>query len=120
MRFKLSILLIALLVGLVLLGLQSSPIWASTPTPSPTLPALRPTATSIYLFLRPTPTMLTVPIAPTLDLRLDPRLQADLTINLYRWANRDHLFDFIGTAAIVLTVVGLIIRMVARNSNTTN
>ncbi len=116
-KIKIGLLLGLLLALAFVLGIDSQPIKASTPTPSPTLQTIRPTATSIYLYLRPTPTLLNVPIAPTLDLHLDPTLQADLIVNLYRWANRDHLFDFIGTAALVLIVVGLIIRMVTRNSN---
>jgi hypothetical protein len=106
---------------LLLICVGASPAGAATPTPSATLKSIAPSQTSVYLYLHATPTNLTlVPLNITVDFQADPLLTADLTINMYRYFNKDHLIDIIGSIGLALFVVGLLIRFIGRTTKTNN
>ena len=105
-----------LALGLLFIPL-TMPALASTPTPTPTLRPIPPTPTSAYIYLRPTPTALTInPISMDVPFQSDGGPMADNAINMYRFANRDHVLDFIGTGILVFVCIGYLIKMAGRNT----
>ena len=109
--------LIALLALLAFFTPLAIPALAATPTPTPTLRPIPPTPTSAYIYLRPTPTPLTInPVAMNVPFQSDGGPMADNAINMYRFANRDHVLDFVGTAVLVFVCVGYLIKMAGRNT----
>jgi len=89
---------------------------AQSPTATPTLLPIQPTATGVYQYLRPTPTMWHYGTPVAMNLNIDSGQLADEAINLYNYANRDHVIDLIGTGALVLIVVGLLINTINRHT----
>lgn len=112
---------LVILMSLTLLGAGSMAVSAATPTPTQTLRPIDPTATSVYIYLHNTPTALSVaPMAVTLDFEADPVLTADLTINMYRYFNRDHLIDLLASILLALMGVAMLIKLIGRNTRTNN
>ena len=108
---------IALLALSLLFIPLTIPALAATPTPTPTLRPIPPTPTSAYIYLRPTPTALTInPVSMDVPFQSDGGPMADNAINMYRFANRDHVLDFIGTGFLVFACIGLLIKMAGRNT----
>lgn len=119
MRYKVGLFLV--LTFLVALGMGSASIEAATPTPTSTLRPIPPTATSIYMNLHATPTGLTVvPMSVTMDFNADPVLTADLTINMYRYFNKDHLIDLLASILLALMGVAMLVKLIGRNTRTNN
>jgi len=94
----------------------SAPALAQSPTATPTLLPIQPTQTGVYQYLRPTPTMWHYGTPIPLSLNINSGQLADEAINLYNYANRDHVIDLIGTGALVLIVVGLLINTINRHT----
>lgn len=113
---------LAILLLCLILGLSSGEIIrASTPTPSPTLHDIPSSPTSIFIYLHATPTNLTVvPQGLTMNFNTDPLLTADITINMYRYFNKDHLIDLIGSIILALFVLGLLIRFIGKTTRMNN
>lgn len=110
---KWLILLIVVLMMFVVISPQNT---VNAATPTPTLRPIQPTATSVYLYLRPTPTPLTIMPSGNFDINADGGLLADLSINMYRYANRDHVLDLIGTFLLGGMTVMYIARIAGRNT----
>lgn len=112
-------LLLLLMAGATHVGAQG-PTATSTPVPSvtPTLRAVPPTVTSVYLYLRPTPTQLVFHPEnySALNISPDSALMADQAINVYRGFNQDHIVD----AVVFFMVAGMlclyIVRFIARST----
>lgn len=116
MRLKAPQVFAALCLGLiVVLFALVMPIQAATPTPTATLRPILPTPTSQSLFLRITPTPLNIVVNTVVPpFEADGGPMADTAINVYRFFNRDHLFDFVGTAVVAMAGVGLLFKMAGR------
>lgn len=103
------------LISLILLSVSVIPARAATPTP--TLRPIPPTPTSAYIYLRPTPTALTINISPLdVPFNTDAGGLSDLAINMYRYINRDHAVDFIGSGLLAVFAVGFIIKLAGRST----
>lgn len=86
-------------------------------TPTPTLRPIPPTPTSAYIYLRPTPTPFNInPPTLAVPFQSDGGPMADNAINMYRFANHDHILDFIGTGVLCLVCIGYLIKMAGRNT----
>lgn len=110
--FALTLLLILTIPGA---ALAQGP----TATPTPTLRPIPSTPTSVYLYLRPTPTLLTVvPSGIVINFETDPTLVADLTINMYRYFNKDHMIDLLASIMLAFVAVGILIKLIGRNTQT--
>lgn len=112
MKYLLSItaMLIIILMGTISVSAQG-------PTATPTLRPIPPSPTSAYLYLRPTPTPLTINVNPAnFPIQTDAGGLADLAINMYRYINRDHIVDFIGTGILVVVCVSYLVRMSGRTT----
>jgi hypothetical protein len=108
--------LIALLFALLLL-ISPQALHALAATPTPTLRPIPPTPTSAYIYLRPTPTALTINISPLdVPFNTDAGGLSDLAINMYRYVNRDHVVDFIGSGLLAVFAVGFIIKLAGRST----
>ena len=101
-----------LLLGFV--GTQSAS--AATPTPSPTLRPIQPTATSNTQYLRPTPTPWALPTSEMsfagfngFNSKLGDA--ADTSIQIYNAVNQNHLLDLITGALTAVVVLAIIIGM---------
>jgi len=105
---------IAALLCLALLF--AAPALAQGPTATPTLLPIQPTNTSVYQYLRPTPTMWIYGTPVNMGLNIDSGQLADEAINLYNYANRDHIVDLLATGALVLIVVGMLINTINRHT----
>lgn len=116
-------LLIITLAGMAsLMGLPSGRAYSATPTPiaSPTpivLQTIAPTETEIYLYLRNTPTLIPFgsPV-PGLNLDVDNGQAADQAINIYRYFNHDHVFDYLGVVALAIIAIIYVVRIINRSS----
>ena len=114
MKKILSIAGLVLTLGLMLL-VDLIPALAATPTPTPTLRPVVASPTSAYIYLRPTPTPFTINTSPfTGAFLVDGGPIADNAINIWNFANRDHVLDFIVCGAIVMSVVVLMMKLVGR------
>lgn len=112
--FSLTLLLILAIPGLAISA------QGPTETPTPTLRPIPPTPTSVYLYLRPTPTLLTVvPQGLVINFNTDPTLVADLTINMYRYFNKDHLMDLLASIMLAFVGVGILIKLIGRQTTET-
>lgn len=120
---RLIFIALALIVTMgVMLAAPGLAAHSATPTliPSPTpftLSTLRPTATDIYLYLRPTPTLIPFgTLSPALNLNVDNGQLADQAINIYRYFNHDHIFDYLGVVVLALVCVVYVVRIIGRTS----
>ena len=103
---------------MLMLSLPLGSLSAATPTPSATLKNIPPSQTSVYIYLHATPTGLTVvPQNLDIDFQTDPLLTADLTINMYRYFNKDHLIDLIGSMGLALFCLGLLIKFIGKTTS---
>ena len=100
---------------MLMLVTDLSQIGAATPTPTPTLRPIPMSPTSAYIYLRPTPTPFTITTSPfTGAFLVDAGPIADNAIGIWNFANRDHVLDFVVCGAIVMSIVVLMLRLVAR------
>jgi len=103
------------LVWMLLIGSGSALVSAATSTPTATLRPLLPSPTSAYLYLRPTPTPYTINVIPySGSFLVDAGPIADTSINIWNFANRDHVLDFVVCGAIVIELVRLMIKLIGR------
>jgi len=124
-----TIIFISLLISASVLVDAATPTPVPTDTPIPTatmihsptpviLNTLRPTVTESYIYLRPTPTLLPVSGPnPNLDIHADNGMVADQTINIYRYFNHDHIFDYICMVILAFVSVFYIVRIIGRTTN---
>src|SRR5260221_13220447 len=112
-----AIAIFCVIVGMILI-IPDTNIHALTPTPSPTLHALIPTPTSALQYIRPTPgnIVLTTPVASLNLSALDAGDMADKAIQFYRYGTKDHLFDFIGSAMLLVATLALLVKLIASNT----
>ena len=107
------------LIGLTVLCfilLCGSPVIVGAATPTPTLRPIPPTPTPAYLYFRPTPTLWSFPpVDGNLNISFDNSTSADVAINTWRWLNKDHLLDLFSTGALLIVVLGLLLK-IASNS----
>lgn len=116
---KIALFVLTLLLILAIPGLAIS-AQGPTETPTPTLRPIPSTPTSVYLYLRPTPTLLTVvPQGLVINFNTDPTLVADLTINMYRYFNKDHLMDLLASIMLAFVGVGILIKLLGRQTSET-
>jgi len=109
MRYLLALLTISALLVLPCV------VKADTPTPTPR--PIASTPTSIYLYFRPTPTPLSLNINPAdFPVNTDTGGLADLSINMWRYGNRDHLFDLLTSGLLAMLIVRYLIRIVNRST----
>jgi hypothetical protein len=103
-------------IGLALLMmLCASAGTASAATPTPTLRPILASPTSAYLYLRPTPTPFTITTSPfTGAFLVDGGPIADNAINIWNFANRDHVIDFVLIGLIMISLIGLVIKLIGR------
>lgn len=108
-----AVILSGVLLVIMLLG-ASTPqsVSAATPTPTATLRAIQPTATSLYLYLRGTPTPLTLSDIPFNPVISDIDKSADLAINVYKALNSNGLVDFTAFILVLGMLVLYLVRMI--------
>lgn len=97
----------------------ATPTWLPSGTPTPTLHAPEATPTSQNIYLLPTPTMFAISTysAPThFDFTGQSAPLAYMTINAYRWINRDGVVDFVIFFAVAGLVLAYVIQMIGRGS----
>lgn len=87
---------------------------AATPSPTPTLPPITPSATPGFINFRPTPSPFPIAVITVMpiDLTGKPEVIADTAINIYRWANRDGVVDAAMFIVVVVFVLLAAVRMI--------
>ncbi len=105
---------VAIILILFTIAGGASTTAAATPSPTPTLPPITPSATPGFINFKPTPSPfpITVMTVMPIDLNGKPEEIADTAINIYRWANRDGVVDAVMFIVVVAFVVLSAVRMI--------
>lgn len=104
--------------SMLIIFLMSGPALAGTPTP--TFPAIQPTATSASAYLRPTPTDIdfsssTMPTFTPLD--IDG--MSTLTVSVYHGLNHNHMIDILVSVVMIASIVGLLVANISSDLRNT-